>query len=520
MLKQVTFCLVALCSFAAQAYDTASPASSRWPVFVREAIDRPVEPVQEKPAQTYQTLLQQVIDLHNAAYNFPMFVGRLPSYKNAKISAEINNRRMDDFTKCNINLLGRYFSDPKQVWKKLVEEMKRRMPRETTQLLQEAANGNLTDSDFAALSGIPALELAKMSNEEKEQYTQNKYISQLASPTTSKRAAIRQNIGTWEIGREILLDLYQNPQNWGTPKAKFPLWTDANFLLAQQPELVKKKRWNPAWTVELSKPLPFQQEIVLVLPDDAAGFTFYPKAPFPWKVYQELQYDPYTPNGEMGRWFVVLGSTISLKDNKEAILASNRLSQEIALENEQEQANNVLRSAKGYFDFLLNTIDEAQRQDLAFPSSLKTQGVTKWDRKQWEKVTDEDDWNSVRAAILSKKDALMKKLKTELEQQQVDYAPVNAEHPSEVQLWMYALEQDKNADVLLTAETSKDIDTRIKSAVEGNELQKLQQKINTALPQQMEALWSEQIKPLDEDTCLGDGILNADKFNISDLLKL
>ncbi|MBP5160900.1 MAG: hypothetical protein ILP11_02490 [Alphaproteobacteria bacterium] len=520
MLKQVAFGLLALCSFGAQAYEGVSQATSYRPVFVREGIDRPVKPEQEKPEQTYQNLLEQVVDLHNAAYNFTMFMGRLSSYKTAKISAEINNRRMDDFTKCNVNLLGRYFTDPKQVWKKLVDEMKRRMPRETAQLLQEAANGNLTDDDFAALSGIPALELAKMSNEEKEQYATNKYISKLASPTTSKRAAIRQNIGTWEIGREILLDLYSTPEKWGNPKAKFPLWTDANFLLLHQPELIKKKRWNPAWTVELSKPLPFQQEIVLVLPDDAAGFTFYPKAPFPWKVYQELQYDPYTPNGEMGRWFLVLGSTISLKDNKEAILASNRLSQEIVLENEQEQANNVLRSAKGYFDFLLNTIDEASQQDLPFPTSLKTQGVTKWDRKQWAKVTDEDDWNSVRAAILSKKDALMKKLKTELEQQQVDYAPVNAEHPSDIQLLMYALEQDKNADVLVTAETAKDIDTRIKSAVEGNELQKLQQKINATLPQQMEERWSEQTKPLDEDTCLGDGILNANTFNISDLLKL
>ena len=519
MLKQVAFCLLALCSFGAQAYEGPSSADSHWPVFVREGIDRPVKPVQEEPAQTYQKLLEQVVDLHNAAYNFTMFMGRLSAYKNAKITAEINNRRVNDFTKCNVNLLGRYFTDPKQVWKKLVDEMKLRMPRETAQLLQEAANGNLTDNDFAALSGIPTLELANMSNEEKEQYINNKYVSKLASPTTSKRAAIRQNIGTWEIGREILLDLYKNPENWGTKKAKFPLWTDANFLLAQQPELIKKKRWNPVWTAELSKPLPFQQEIVLVLPDDAAGFTFYPKAPFPWKVYQELQYDPYTPNGEMGRWFLVIGPTISLKDNKEAILASNRLSQQIALENEQEQANNVLRSAKGYFDFLLNTIDEAQQQDLPFPSSLKTKGVTKWDRKQWEKVTDEDDWNSVRAAILSKKDALMKKLKNELEQQGVDYAPVNAEQPSDLQLLFYALEQDKNADVLLTAATIKDIDTQIKSAQEGNELKKLQQKINATLPKQMEEQWAEKTKPLDEDTCLGDGILNADKFNISDLLK-
>ena len=516
MLKQVVFCLsvAALC-----AYGLPADARSSYPVFVQEEIERPITPAKEEPVQNYQGLLQQVIDLHNAAYHFTLFMGRLPAYRNAKITAGINKRRLEDFETCNENLLGRYFTDPKRVWAKLKEEMNRRLVRETAQLLQDAASDKLAEGEFAVLSGIPTTELAKMSKEEKEKYVENQYVKKLASPAEDKKASIQQNIATWEIGREILLDLYKNPSRWGTPKQKFPLWTDAQFLLAQQPELIEKKRWNPAWTVELSKPLPYQQEIVLVLPDKTAGFTFYPKAPFPWQVYQELQYDPYTPNGEMGKWFLVIGPTISLKGNKEAILASNRLSQYIALTTEQEDAQHVLEAAEGNLEFLLNTIDDAQQQDLAFPSSLKTKGVTKWDKNQWKDVTDEDDWNSVRAAILSKKDTLMKKLKNELEQQQVDYAPVNAEQPSDVQLLMYALEQDKNADVLLTDDTVKDIDTQVKAAQEANALQKLQQKVNTALPQQLETMWAEQTKPLDENTCLGDGILNAEKFNINDLLK-
>ena len=538
MLKKIVLCLCLILTFSymAEAY-TEPKGRPAYPTFVRGAIqrqkkaDKPQQP--EENYADYGELLQQAIDLHNSAYNFTRFIPALDNYRNAKISAALNERRLNDFTKCNENLLGRYFSNPKKVWKALVEEMSTRKGRYTGQVLQDAMNGKLSEGEIDALSGIEATELSKMTDKEKEDFVNNEYLSKLGVVTEDARSSIEKNIATWEIGRDILLDLYENPNKWGAKTAKFPLWKDNKFLLANQERLMEEKRWNPEWTIQLSKPLPAPQEIVMVLPDKTSGFKIHPKQPVPWAIYQALQYNPYTAEGEMGEWFSVSGEHVSVKNGQEAIMGANRLSQQVALEFERDNSHYVLDAAEKNMEYLWNTIDEAQKQDLPFPSSLKTKDVSKWDKKQWKAVLEEDDWSSVRSAILSKKSSIMQKLKTALEQQKVDYTPVNAEQPTAIQLWFYALEQDKNADVFLTENTIKDIDTEIKSAQSGALLadlmkkmnakdaeafQKLQKNIDNYLSKQTQDQWAEQTKQLDEETCLGDGILNAQNFKVSDLL--
>ena len=127
MVRRIVLCLCLILAFSciAQAY-TEPKGGPAYPTFVRGAIQR--QKKAEKPQKPedygdYKELLQQAIDLHNSAYNFARFVPTLEKYRNAKISAGINERRLADFTKCNENLLGRYFSNPKKVWQALVDEM-------------------------------------------------------------------------------------------------------------------------------------------------------------------------------------------------------------------------------------------------------------------------------------------------------------------------------------------------------------------------------------------------------------
>ena len=533
MLKKLALCLclLAMCPYEALAYSTPKDGPAR-PVFVKRGVLRsPKEPAPEV-GEDYQKLLQQVIELHNAAYSFVQFMDTLYAYKNAKIDAGVKERRLQDFTTCNEKLLGKYFSNPKKVWTALVDKMNEERGRDTAQLVDQAMKNKLSDEDVDALSGIPPTDIAKetqgaedaagMSKEELEKYYTEKFGSN-GSGLSFKEAKqeIVQGLPTWKIGRDILLDLYKNPDNWGEKKAKLPLWEDQRFLLASQEELAKKGQWTPEVAQQLSTPLPFPQEIVVVMPSATSpGFSYYPEAPDPWRIYQNVGYDPYNYQGEMSDWFSVTPAQIVLKANKKAVMGANRLSQQVALAYEDEQAKYALNTTeKSFNDFLLGTIDTAKNWDLPFPSSLNTKGVKKWDKKQWQKVTDEDDWNSVRAAMLSKKESLMKKLQAELEKQNVAYTPVNAEQPTEIQLWMYALVKDANADVLLNETTIRDIDTRIKQAQEDGALMKEVRKGQNDANSQWQKLWSEQTKQLDETTCLGDGILNAQKFKLNDLLK-
>ena len=97
-------------------------------------------------------------------------------------------KRSDDA--CNINLLSTYFSNPTQVWKKLI------------------------DWGFAEETATAGKNVRKPTKV---------YIDESGMITMYEN-------NRWEIGYDALMSLYQEPTKWGNQTKPFPLWNDQKFV--------------------------------------------------------------------------------------------------------------------------------------------------------------------------------------------------------------------------------------------------------------------------------------------------
>lgn len=288
---------------------------------------KPIPEVQ-KPAD-YKTPLLKATELHN-------FLNKLPDYKTDQIRLERakdqtvqDKRRYAAMEACNIQRLEEYFKNPEEVWRKMKEKY---------------------DGDEKDLAIYFNSSTVLSPDEKKTQL--------LASNHPATDQELSEMFMYWSLGRSILNDVYQNPEQWGDPKkpntAVFPLWKDQKYLVdraydkkyneinaffgippagrplvgdskydykqhnevvlahtayiaalaAAKPEraLLMPERMREA-PAAAPKPLPPAGESVIYLKNQDGTTALFPETPEPWREFADSGFAAYNPDGEMGQDF-------------------------------------------------------------------------------------------------------------------------------------------------------------------------------------------------------------------------
>lgn len=155
-------------------------------------------------------------------------------YKDAVEISAVDYRRYSDHFQCNVNRLNASFENPDVVWGRLTQKADE---------LDSSLGYEISQGEEQSISNLNA-------SMTKESYKQGVNLGKKASKTVSnqKEYSLKDLNGQegnddflkWEIGRDILVDLYANPKKYGTKRGipEFPLWEDEKYLY-------DKLVWNP-----------------------------------------------------------------------------------------------------------------------------------------------------------------------------------------------------------------------------------------------------------------------------------
>ncbi len=253
---------------------------------------------------------------------------------------EYQEKRMAQIDECNTKTLEKYFKNAPEAW----QNVKKAFLDQTKEMTL----------DFNA--------------------------SEPVNPNGTDEQMLAEALGTWRLGRDILIDLYANPEKYGEVKEgqSFPLWKDQEFLYDQQltksydeinkyfgnlannkPDFgdakynyrragdIQKK--HAAYIEDLKKkypdkaqgmpeafnsallppkPLPPVSEIVQYIGNIEQTHQVYPEWPAPWKEFIESNFETYNLNGEMAQDFVPKSFNLNEKGTVEAQSGhDNRLNQ-------------------------------------------------------------------------------------------------------------------------------------------------------------------------------------------------
>ncbi|MGN0919159.1 MAG: hypothetical protein ACI4OR_00125 [Alphaproteobacteria bacterium] len=255
--------------------------------------------------------LRRALQIHNLMNEMPMLRNTAQTASDLKTQSDLFKEMQKNITSCNVKKLGKVFKKPDQVWGKMLS-----------------------------------------SYEKQRQGAQQEIENQQQDPLTVSLSQRRQNdmVG-WTVNREIVMDVYENPEKWGEVNqgAAFPLWKDQIALFEKQwnqfyenlnvaygvplkgrPAIDEETRHNAnkydvvlaahkAYVAQVSegrrptnpevakanppkapKALPRWQDIVRV--DPITGKAI-PELPEPWRQMSDNQFQNYAGGGEMAQFF-------------------------------------------------------------------------------------------------------------------------------------------------------------------------------------------------------------------------
>lgn len=296
----------------------------------KRVVPAKIEPMPTPQKQIdFQSPLNKALELHNFLNSLPMYQADQKRYEDAKDQTISDKRRYEAMEMCNIQQLEKYFKDPKDVWRKMKEEY---------------------DKNEKELAIYLNSSIVLSPDEKKAQ------LFETNQPATDQE--LSEMFMYWSLGRDILNDLYQNPEKWGDVKkpntAVFPLWKDQKYLVDRSYDkkyneinaffgvplngrpLVGDSKYDykqhnevvlahKAYITALSAakperallmpehmyqapaaaptPLPPASESVIYLKNQDGTTAIYPETPTPWKQFMDSGFSDYNPNGEMGNDF-------------------------------------------------------------------------------------------------------------------------------------------------------------------------------------------------------------------------
>ena len=324
--------------------------------------------------------LDNAMELHNLIVEVRDLDYMRRQLMNAIRMKQIQEARLEALEECSIGKLSEQFKDPEAVWDKMKAEYAR---REQDMSIYVNSTEDATDEEIQAFQDY--METGAMTPD---------MVAELMAP--------------WQIGQEILVDVYQNQDAWGERKAKeapsFALWKDQKYQFDQewdqtyqqinahfgvspqgrpavgdekydyaQAEKVEKahqdyldalKMRNPSKSATLPeslrhapvapKPLPPKEEIVVYLETDVPENQFYPALPAPWQKYAENGFKDIDPQGEMAQDFA---EGLTLRESvQNAGSAGNRLSSYASLKQSVDSTAGLEEMALRHADGQLNVL--------------------------------------------------------------------------------------------------------------------------------------------------------------------
>lgn len=276
--------------------------------------------------------LQKAVSVHNVMNELQVLLQKQKMQAEMQKNFELQQKKMEAMQKCNIKRLAKDFKDPEKVWKKMTDEYDNR-ERDLAIFINSA--DDMTDEQRATM----------------KENLKNGYFSD---------EALSEAMAYWDIGNDILTDVYANQDKWGERKEpnapSLPLWEDQKYLFDKEwndkyeainlyfgvpPEgrpVIGDERYdyinadqvqaahtaymaaltakNPVKaalmapnsdmlnTVQAPKPLPPKAESVMYIQTDEAEKRVYPALPEPWRQYQKNGFKDIAPKGEMASDFV------------------------------------------------------------------------------------------------------------------------------------------------------------------------------------------------------------------------
>ena len=253
--------------------------------------------------------LDRALEIHNLLNEMPSIRDMSRTSNNLKQQTDLFKEMQKNIASCNVKKLGKVFKDPDTVWSKMTSAY------------------------------------------EKKRQTASKKMKQQDTFTMSIEERKQSELIGWNTNREIMMDVYANPEKWGAVNkgASFPLWKDQISLFEKEwnqfyedlnatygaplkgrPAVDEETRHNSekydavlaahkAYLSQISKgrrpadskvakgkppkapkALPDWQEIVRV--DPKTG-KVTPELPEPWKKMSDNKFKDYSSDGEMAQVF-------------------------------------------------------------------------------------------------------------------------------------------------------------------------------------------------------------------------
>lgn len=312
--------------------------------------------------------LEKAVELHNLIVQLRQLDYMKTQLTMAHQLTDRQSKRLTALENCSVRKLSDQFKDPSAVWGKMKETY-----AEKEKGLTLAVNA----SD-------------KVTPEQKADYENYMATGELSDYMVSELLA------PWQIGQEIVKDVYQNQDQWGERKDKdapsFPLWKDQKYQFDQEwnqfytelnmmaglpptgrPVIADDVRYdyaksdkvlaahqdylklvgakNPAILATAAvqfktppmppHPLPPKDEMVVYLEAPTPEKRVYPALPEPWQKYQKNGFQNINPDGEMAQDFK---SGLELKESaKTSGKQTNRLVAYAGLKQATDSSQNVER---------------------------------------------------------------------------------------------------------------------------------------------------------------------------------
>ncbi len=365
----------------------------------------------------------------------------------------------------------------------------------------------------------------------------------------------------WRIGRELLVDVYANPENYGEVKQTggFKRWKDQDYIYAEQVNsfltnvvsvlgvvnvpgvsrqngyeqnaaaytafLTRMKNEKPSKYSQLSqnmltfpmppKPLPPANELIKLTQESSQGQLF-PVMPEPWAYYAKNKQVPRLPNGEMNEYYKpdslqlrtevgdkMLENRFSAYQERKAVLASADNSFQVMqrmVNDKQKRLNEKVK--KWGLDI---SVDMENLEEIKVELGKRKQVSIDKARELLNKLAEYEVSNvsekTAKYAALSPSDKLLALDEFDRESPEYDAAMsmLNADQRKIDENYLNAMEKDINGLTILTEDNANDVDELMKGVV-------AQQALSSAIYREDEnKVAKARAKKIDKD-CLNGGI--------------
>lgn len=452
--------------------------------------------------------LQRALLIHNIMSEMPDLRDVAQTTESLKSQKEILGKMHQNMTDCNTKKLGKVFKDPKKVWGKMMSSYEKQRQDFQTQ-------------------------------------NESKKTDKLTMSLKEKKAI--ENMG-WSISRDIMLDVYQNPEKWGdiNKGGAFPLWKDQVVLFEKQwnqfyenlnatygeplkgrpavdeetrhnaqkynevlaahkiyvAQISKgKKPSNPAIAREnppkAPKGLPRWQDIVRL--DPLTGKAT-PELPEPWKQMSNNKSQNNSENGEMSQFFASGNSQnkSDLESEYEMMLAVDSMEKGVA-----GSSNTQQKMVQSFVEKVTNLGVKTENFDISNRAQyLDVQKQLKELKKEamkeaYQYVEKLEQQDKESPELVARREQLMAKKQARLSPE-AQTAVSNMEGIVQIsqmspavqqRLVLSALEKDENASVHLTQTNALNIDQLMREQKSTNKIiAESQKQMKTSMEKQREMI--------------------------------